>query len=214
MSYTLFDRFSVGDNQDVRLCCFTLKKTTTTRSGINQGQNWMHDVPVCSRVLFSSVYLIRTNKLSRIRRIKCDEEKPSCLRCTSTGRSCDGYASHSVANDLVFQRALQPKGFRSKKEQHTFDYFCHYVVTGLMGYCGSNFWQHIVLQLSQASPAVMHAVLALGALHQDLNATGSKVIDNKDLFLVEYNKSIRYLRSIRGNTQLPVTLTCCILFIW
>jgi hypothetical protein len=27
----------------------------------------------------------------RIRRIKCDEGKPSCFRCTSTGRKCDGY---------------------------------------------------------------------------------------------------------------------------
>jgi len=28
---------------------------------------------------------------SRIRRVKCGEEKPACLRCTSTGRTCDGY---------------------------------------------------------------------------------------------------------------------------
>ncbi|KAI9735177.1 MAG: hypothetical protein M1834_001767 [Cirrosporium novae-zelandiae] len=28
----------------------------------------------------------------KIRRIKCDEGKPSCYRCTSTGRKCDGYA--------------------------------------------------------------------------------------------------------------------------
>lgn len=27
----------------------------------------------------------------KIRKIKCDEEKPSCRRCTSTGRTCDGY---------------------------------------------------------------------------------------------------------------------------
>ncbi|OAQ97218.1 hypothetical protein LLEC1_04784 [Akanthomyces lecanii] len=27
----------------------------------------------------------------RIRRVKCDEEKPACSRCSSTGRKCDGY---------------------------------------------------------------------------------------------------------------------------
>jgi hypothetical protein len=27
----------------------------------------------------------------RIRRVKCDEAKPNCVRCTSTGRKCDGY---------------------------------------------------------------------------------------------------------------------------
>ncbi|KAF3061631.1 hypothetical protein GL218_03346 [Daldinia childiae] len=28
---------------------------------------------------------------SKIRRVKCDETKPACTRCTSTGRKCDGY---------------------------------------------------------------------------------------------------------------------------
>lgn len=27
----------------------------------------------------------------RIRKVKCDEEFPSCHRCVSTGRLCDGY---------------------------------------------------------------------------------------------------------------------------
>ncbi|EAW19357.1 Zn(II)2Cys6 transcription factor domain-containing protein [Aspergillus fischeri NRRL 181] len=31
----------------------------------------------------------------KIRRVKCDEEKPTCRRCRSTGRKCDGYASPS-----------------------------------------------------------------------------------------------------------------------
>jgi hypothetical protein len=31
----------------------------------------------------------------RIRRVKCDETKPECERCTSTGRKCDGYLTHA-----------------------------------------------------------------------------------------------------------------------
>ncbi|KAH4069175.1 hypothetical protein HBH98_012240 [Parastagonospora nodorum] len=30
-------------------------------------------------------------KTCKIRKVKCDEEKPFCKRCTSTGRTCDGY---------------------------------------------------------------------------------------------------------------------------
>ncbi|PVI01753.1 hypothetical protein DM02DRAFT_654231 [Periconia macrospinosa] len=30
----------------------------------------------------------------RIRKVKCDEQKPFCKRCISTGRTCDGYRSH------------------------------------------------------------------------------------------------------------------------
>ncbi|KAF7912347.1 uncharacterized protein EAF01_001368 [Botrytis porri] len=29
----------------------------------------------------------------RIRRVKCAEERPACLRCSKTGRKCDGYDS-------------------------------------------------------------------------------------------------------------------------
>lgn len=29
--------------------------------------------------------------LCRLRRVKCGEEKPYCLRCTSSGRQCGGY---------------------------------------------------------------------------------------------------------------------------
>jgi len=30
-------------------------------------------------------------EIFRIRRVKCDETQPACLKCTSTGRKCDGY---------------------------------------------------------------------------------------------------------------------------
>lgn len=29
----------------------------------------------------------------RIRKVKCDEAKPSCTKCISTGRTCDGYST-------------------------------------------------------------------------------------------------------------------------
>ncbi|TQS32088.1 hypothetical protein Golomagni_07605, partial [Golovinomyces magnicellulatus] len=35
---------------------------------------------------------VRTGCITcKIRRVKCDEVAPSCNRCTSTGRKCDGY---------------------------------------------------------------------------------------------------------------------------
>ncbi|KAL7629099.1 hypothetical protein AAE478_000617 [Parahypoxylon ruwenzoriense] len=34
---------------------------------------------------------VRTGCITWIRRVKCDETKPACTRCTSTGRKCDGY---------------------------------------------------------------------------------------------------------------------------
>ncbi|OAL56686.1 hypothetical protein IQ07DRAFT_14820 [Pyrenochaeta sp. DS3sAY3a] len=52
------------------------------------------------------------NALLRIRRIKCDEAKPNCEKCTSTGRKCDGYTtSPSPATDssTASPEAVSPK---------------------------------------------------------------------------------------------------------
>jgi hypothetical protein len=37
---------------------------------------------------FAAECPILTN--SRIRKVKCDETQPACMRCTKTGRTCDG----------------------------------------------------------------------------------------------------------------------------
>ncbi|OAL24121.1 hypothetical protein AYO20_10733 [Fonsecaea nubica] len=40
---------------------------------------------------------VRTGCITcKVRRKKCDEEKPFCRRCTSTGRKCDGYVSQTA----------------------------------------------------------------------------------------------------------------------
>lgn len=46
----------------------------------------------------------------RIRRVKCDEQKPACLRCTSTGRTCDGYGGP------VPPRKKDPPAFARQKQ--------------------------------------------------------------------------------------------------
>lgn len=39
----------------------------------------------------------RTDDGPRIRHVKCDQLKPACGRCTSTGRTCDGYVGVPTA---------------------------------------------------------------------------------------------------------------------
>ncbi|PWY83901.1 sugar transporter [Aspergillus sclerotioniger CBS 115572] len=36
-------------------------------------------------------------KTCKIRRIKCDQSRPSCVKCVSTGRTCDGYSEMPLA---------------------------------------------------------------------------------------------------------------------
>lgn len=46
----------------------------------------------------------------KIRRKKCDEAKPFCSRCTSTGRKCDGYSSSALERSPVL--TTYPSGAR------------------------------------------------------------------------------------------------------
>lgn len=89
------------------------------------------------------------------------------------------------------------------------------------GYCDSGFWDRVVLQVSNTEPAVRHAVIALGSLHEYLDSQ-NKVIEydlkNKSLnfSLRQYTKAIASLsQSLSAGTRLPVevVLICCALFI-
>ncbi|KAH8648558.1 hypothetical protein BX600DRAFT_116313 [Xylariales sp. PMI_506] len=45
----------------------------------------------------------------KILKVKCDEKKPFCDRCTNTYRQCDGYEQKTNSFDL-FRATLQIKG--------------------------------------------------------------------------------------------------------
>ena len=55
---------------------------------------------IASNLTFKHHEVIPTNRklltLRRVRRVKCDEEKPRCQRCAKSGRKCDGYLDVEV----------------------------------------------------------------------------------------------------------------------
>jgi len=46
--------------------------------------------------------------MTRARRVKCDEEKPTCLRCARSGRICEGYPERAPSNSLVLSTQSTP----------------------------------------------------------------------------------------------------------
>ena len=89
------------------------------------------------------------------------------------------------------------------------------------GYCDSGFWDRVVLQVSSTEPAVRHAVVALGSLHEYLDSQTSVIkydLQHQSLqfSLQQYTKAIASLhQSLSARTRLPieVVLICCALFI-
>jgi hypothetical protein len=153
----------------------------------------------------------------RIRHVKCGEEKPSCLRCTRSGIRCEYFpkfaaldAASSVSTRMILCTA--PSG----RDSRGFDYFRRNTLSGLMGFGHkSEFWNQTVLQFCEASPAVLHAVLGLSALHENLlNDTRAEATLSGDfIFLKQYNKSIKLLQSSHEDWAVSSTLICCVLFI-
>lgn len=66
------------------------------------------------------------NKCRRIRKKKCDETKPACLRCTTTGRKCDGYepisppCSSISSSSEKERRFLQSTAYQEALMEHEF----------------------------------------------------------------------------------------------
>lgn len=153
------------------------------------------------------------------RRIKCDETRPNCLRCSSTGRKCDGYEATSPQSRLMDNRlrlpSYRPPLFgRSENERETrsFQYFYERTVSSLAGYGGSEFWNRLVLQVSQHEKSVWHALVALGALHEnyesrhEIVASGLLQSPQDNFAIQEYVAAIRALLG-PSNPSLPETCT-------
>ncbi|KAF1951331.1 hypothetical protein CC80DRAFT_496151 [Byssothecium circinans] len=112
----------------------------------------------------------------RIRRVKCDEAKPCCERCTSTGRSCDGYVNEQPTiaplQGMVYTPPQLPVSpiagvdLNSTEEQEAFHFFKHHTANELSGFFDSSFWQYEILQASHTLPSIRHAIIAMAAMHR------------------------------------------------
>jgi hypothetical protein len=174
----------------------------------------------------------------RIRHVKCGEEKPACLRCTSTGRHCDGYEDIRIGKRNSQSASKLPSGSSSPgalaiilgsspdldadfQERRGFHFFIHRTASEISGYLPSEFWDTLLLQASHTDPAILHAVIALGSLHEIYEEHTSRCLENgealerRQFALQQSNKAIRHL-----STQLSIAppsgeviLICCLLFI-
>ena len=174
---------------------------------------------ITCRYVTSPARLVFTHHRPRIRRVKCDEEKPNCRRCTSTGRRCDGYLTpaSSSNNSSPLQKIIHspdPQPLESKLEGRCFDFFCKRTVVVFSGIFDPTFWTRLVLQATHHEPAIRHAAIALGALHES-SEVGSRV--KPSIFAMEqYGKAIRYLvKPIREKQKqaADVALMTCVLFV-
>lgn len=151
--------------------------------------------------------------------MKCDEAKPNCQKCTSTGRKCDGYLSpQPLSNNspsiLIRSFAPEYQFTDSDQERQIFHFFCVETAGILSGVFNPIFWTRLVLQAAHYEPAIRHAAMALGALHQ---SSEMGLRDGSSTFAMQqYGKAIRCLvKPIQEKQKqaADVALITCVLFI-
>lgn len=188
---------------------------------------------------------------TRVRRVKCDERKPVCQRCETTERICDGYGPipprkptarksvlpkpFSSQSEAIFENAVSSTTSQSVpcqisnsckvsmnwKEMRSLEYFRERTIPQLSGFFESQFWDCHILRATNTEPAIRHAILALGSLHERFEAGDPSVSrSNLDKFhggfaLEQYTMAIGCLIdpvSIRHRQSLDIVLTACVLF--
>ena len=169
----------------------------------------------------------------RIRKVKCDEIKPFCMRCTKTGRRCDGYLDAKTMSQrrrrsgLLTSSAGDPQApltlfydWASSDERRAFHFFQHITAPCLSGDLDGAFWRVLVLQICQSEPAVRHAVLAVSSLHEGMvqatTLTPHANAEGRNAFaLYQYNRAIACLldqmRTVDARPLVP--LLTCVLFV-
>ena len=152
----------------------------------------------------------------RIRHIKCDEEKPNCRKCRSTGRRCDGYVPVGAISLTVDVRG-------DHEERRGYHFFRLKSIGEIIGQQDADFWKRLFLQASHSQPAVKHALIAIASVHESLELAENDAARYYDaaarkrraFSLIHYNKAIQLL--VRDNQdssdRLRTILIMCILFI-
>lgn len=153
------------------------------------------------------------------RRVKCDETKPECLRCTTTRRVCDGYSHVQIVDCSGRTRVPLSFTVESSGDLHPctiskrcFEFFVRISSPQLAGFFGSAFWERLVLQAAHHEPAIRHAITAIGSLHEQ-HLVGTD--DGSVFALQQYSLAIRSLLAPLEQQRkrgINVCLISCILF--
>ncbi|KAE9365402.1 hypothetical protein N431DRAFT_353356 [Stipitochalara longipes BDJ] len=177
----------------------------------------------------------------RIRRVKCDETKPCCLRCTRTGRSCDGYerkttpSPRKVSYKLLLRRhvllpvLLEPEPCPTglpvpipfqldEEEARYFRFFYHETADALAGGFDSPLWKRIVFQVCHEESSILNCTIAIAALDRacrDISSNPSARASEAHhrYALSQYSKALRGVREAisASKDSLRITLIASIL---
>lgn len=163
--------------------------------------------------------------------MKCDEEKPTCYRCRSTGRRCDGYQSGPIPNSnprnvkiiqyvpsipRQTQRLPHPyfSDLTTEQEWRSWEFF-YLQTASCFGHKAGDF----LLSVATIDPLIRTAALALGSLHRmflyEGDHNGADTSAGRQTALRQYNMAMRrglHKLSQSSADSIDTILVMCALF--
>ena len=169
----------------------------------------------------------KLTQLALVRHVKCDEARPACKNCTSTGRTCDGYATSNSAtfekpSSIILHepinRDLSLYAEASPRETRAFFFYFHQTGPQFsVGFDDSQFWEQLVPQSAFVKQGIWHALTALASCHEDFQKRDRGNVQNRRFTLCQYNKAIsKFVSSEEGPYQADPDvyhLLSCLIFI-
>lgn len=146
-----------------------------------------------------------------LHRHQCDEARPRCSRCTSTGRACDGYPKDLLPLSVVRWFGASHPSFKKPGELRALHFFRCRVAPALSEPYDSEFWGDFVLRCSAFEGAIRHSIVAISSLYEDFcrKPDGGQLEDN-DFALQHYNTAIQLVTQTQ---EASLVLLVCILFV-
>lgn len=136
--------------------------------------------------------------------MKCDETKPNCKRCTTTGRRCDGY---NLPKPLLFEIG------QDKDERWSFHYYRDRTSSQINSVADQAFWNRWIIQVGYSRDIVRHALVAIGSYHEGVDHLDQgRRTDKHQFALQQYNKSINGILKSSADSDIEEILLSIILF--
>lgn len=137
--------------------------------------------------------------------------------CNNSSNLC--YRDLIHTNVTLFNN-LNLSGLASEEEQRCFNFFRSRTSVQMSGFFSSEIWDRLILQATHYEPAIRHAVLALGSLHERFVNEDQALQkqawsrDEGGFALEHYNLAIQNLMNPAnsGRLNIDVCLIACMLF--
>lgn len=150
----------------------------------------------------------------RVRRVKCDEAKPSCERCRKFGAVCgypnkaNSYKPNPPKRNIAPKASSTLSGLRKvqsgprirEDEARYFRFFCEEAAAEIAGPYRTSVWARMVPQAGEAEPFIAYAAVALGALTKSIiDGTNQQGSVRPSLTNPHYEFAVKlYCKALKG----------------